>query len=262
MKKAWNILYTAFTWILMAVAFAVMVFTVVSAAAVNRNERSIFGYQAYIVLSDSMSATDFDAGDLAVVKKVDPSQLQPGDIISFQSRNPHNYGETVTHKIRQRTATENGLPGFITYGTTTGVDDEAIVSYSDVIGQYVFSVPKLGSFFQFLRTPKGYICCILIPFLLLIGSQGLNCIRAFRQYKAEELAQIRQEKEALERERKKSEAMMENLMKMQAQILAQKSLEQKPKEPEHPDMDAILAELEQLRAQLKHTESNPEDHDA
>lgn len=262
MKKAWNILYTAFTWILMVVAFVVMIFTIVSVTTVNRNERDIFGYKAYIVLSDSMSATDFDAGDLLIVRKVDPSELQAGDIISFQSRNSHNYGETVTHMIRQRTATENGLPGFITYGTTTGVDDEAIVSYSDVLGKYEFSIPKLGNFFQFLRTPKGYIVCILIPFLLLIGFQGLNCIRAFREYKDEELAQIRQEKEALLAERKKSEAMMENLMKMHAEILAQKSFEEKPKEPEHPDMDAILAELEQLRAQLKLKENNAEDHNA
>ena len=43
------------------------------------------------------------------------------------------------------------------------------MGYSDVLGKYQFSIAKLGTFFQFLKTPKGYICCILIPFLLLIG---------------------------------------------------------------------------------------------
>ena len=262
MKKAWNILNTAFTWILMAVALAVMAVTVVSSLAVNREDRDIFGYQAYIVLSDSMSATDFGAGDLVVVRKTEPAELEPGDIISFKSRNSHNYGETVTHKIRQRTATENGLPGFITYGTTTGADDEAVVPYTDVIGRYEFSIPKLGTFFQFLRTTKGYVVCILIPFLLLIAFQGLNCIRAFRQYKAAELAQIRQEKAALEQERRKSEEMMESLIKMQAQLLARTGLEQKQKEPEQPDLNALLAELEQLRAQLKQHEEKTEEPDA
>ena len=35
-------------------------------------DRSLFGYKAFIVLSDSMKATDFDAGDLVLVKEVDP----------------------------------------------------------------------------------------------------------------------------------------------------------------------------------------------
>ena len=284
MKKAWNILYTAFTWVLMLVALVVMVFTIISVTTVDRNNRELFGYRAYIVLSDSMSATDFDAGDLVVVREADVSELQPGDIITFQSRNAHNYGETVTHKIRQRVATENGMPGFITYGTTTGADDEAIVGYSDVLGEYVFSVPKLGSFFVFLKTPKGYICCILIPFLLLIGMQGWNCVKAFREYKAEELAQIQAEKAALEQERKKTEAMMESLLQMQAQILnATGARAEKPAEPavtaepenieepiepetpakkEAPDLDALLAELEMLRAQLKQSEKKTEETDA
>lgn len=271
MKKAWNIAYTAFTWILMLIALVVMVFTIISVTTVNRNNRELFGYKAYIVLSDSMSATDFDAGDLVVVKNAELADLHAGDIITFQSRNAHNYGETVTHKIRQRTTTENGLPGFITYGTTTGSDDEAIVGYSDILGKYVFSIPKLGSFFQFLKTPKGYIICILIPFLLLIGTQGWNCIHAFRQYKAEELAQIRAEKNALEQERKKTEEMMENLMKMQTQILNVKARTEEPEEPkqseepkesEKPDIDALLAELELLRAQLKQSTENSEETDA
>ena len=274
MKKAWNILYTAFTWIMMLVAVVVMIFTIISVTTVNRNNRQIFGYKAYIVLSDSMSATDFDAGDLVVVRETDVSSLQPGDIITFQSRNAHNYGETVTHKIRQRVASENGMPGFVTFGTTTGADDEAIVGYSDILGKYVFSIPKLGTFFQFLKTPKGYICCILIPFLLLIGMQGWNCVQAFREYKAEELAQIQAEKAALEQERKKTEQMMENLMKMHTQILSAKVMEENPAEPEapaqpeeveateKPDLDALMAELEMLRAQLKQSEQKAEETDA
>lgn len=66
-----------------------------------------------------MSATDFDAGDLVLVKEVDPATLQAGDIIAYQSTNTENYGEVVTHKIRELTTDANGNPGFITYGTTT-----------------------------------------------------------------------------------------------------------------------------------------------
>ena len=273
-RKTLNILSTVLLWALVAATVGIMIFTLISVNTFDQANRSIFGYKFFIVRSDSMSATDFDAGDIIFVKNVDPTNLQIGDIIAFTSQNANNYGETVTHKIRQRVASENGMPGFVTFGTTTGADDEAIVGYSDILGKYVFSIPKLGTFFQFLKTPKGYICCILIPFLLLIGMQGWNCVQAFREYKAEELAQIQAEKAALEQERKKTEQMMENLMKMHTQILSAKVMEEKPTEPEapaqpeeveateKPDLDALMAELEMLRAQLKQSEQKAEETDA
>ena len=134
----------------------------------------------FIVLSDSMSKTDFDAGDLVLSKEVDPSELQVGDIISYQSTNEENYGETVTHKIRDLTTDAEGAPGFVTYGTTTDTNDENIVTYSFVLGKYQTHLPGVGKFFQFLKTTPGYIACIFIPFLLLILMQGINSIRLFR----------------------------------------------------------------------------------
>ena len=190
MKKAWKIISTVFVWIVVVIAVAMMVFTIVSVNTFDRNDRDIFGYRCYIVLSDSMSATDFDAGDLVLVKKVDPTTLQEGDIIAYQSQNDENYGATVTHKIRSKTTDANGNPGFITYGTTTDTDDEAIVTYPYVQGKYVMALPKVGTFFTFLRTPQGYILFILIPFLLLIIYQGLNCVKIFKMYKAEQLAEL------------------------------------------------------------------------
>ena len=86
MKKAWKIISTVFVWIVVVIAVAMMVFTIVSVNTFDRNDRDIFGYRCYIVLSDSMSATDFDAGDLVLVKKVDPTTLQEGDIIAYQSK--------------------------------------------------------------------------------------------------------------------------------------------------------------------------------
>lgn len=114
-----------------------------------------------------MSKTDFDAGDLVLVKEVDPSTLQVGDIISYQSTNTDNYGEVITHKIRELTRDAENNPGFITYGTTTDTNDENIVTYSFVLGKYQTRLPGVGKFFQFLKSTPGYIVCILLPFLIL-----------------------------------------------------------------------------------------------
>ena len=251
MKKAWNILSTVFVWIVVLIAVFMMIFTIISVNTFDRNDREIFGLRCYIVLSDSMSATDFDAGDLVLVKEVDPNTLQEGDIIAYQSQNPENYGATVTHKIRAKTTDKNGNPGFITYGTTTNVDDETVVTFPFILGKYQMSLPKVGTFFRFLKTPQGYIVCILVPFLLLIIYQGMNCVKIFKLYKAEQMAQLQAEKDALEEERQQTKEMMAQLLKMQQQMATKNQPAAPPAEDEQqPDMAAMLAELQALRAQV------------
>ncbi len=251
MKKAWKIISNILVWAVVVIAVFMMIFTIISVNTFNRNDRDLFGFKFYIALSDSMSATDFDAGDLVLVKEVDPTTLQEGDIIAYQSQNSENYGATVTHKIRAKTTDANGNPGFITYGTTTGVDDETVVTYPFILGKYQMALPKVGTFFQFLKTPQGYIVCILIPFLLLIIYQGLNCVKIFKLYKAEQMAELQAEKDALEAQRKQSEDMMAQLLAMQQQMAAQNKPAAPPAEDSsQPDMAAMMAELQALRAQV------------
>ena len=218
MKKILNIIKNIFVWLMVALAVCMMIFTVVSVNTFDRSDRSLFGFKAFIVLSDSMSKTDFDAGDLVLVKEVDPSTLKEGDIIAYTSQNTSNYGETVTHKIRKLTTDANGEPGFITYGTTTDTDDETVVTYPYVLGKYKTNIPKVGRFFMFLKTTPGYIVCILIPFLLLILIQGLNCIKLFRRYKLEQMAEMKEERAKIEEERAESQKMMAELLALKAQL--------------------------------------------
>lgn len=199
-------------------SLGMMAFTIVSVTTFDRADRSLFGYSAFIVLSDSMKATDFDAGDLVLIKKTDPSTLKEGDIISFQSPDESNYGEIVTHKIRKVTTDEDGNPGFVTYGTTTDSNDRGIVTYNLVIGKYQGHIPNVGTFFQFLKTVPGYFICIFTPFFILILVQVRNSVKLFRKYKREQMEEIQQEKKALEEERLKSQQMMEQLARMQQQM--------------------------------------------
>lgn len=205
----------------MIVVFSVgmMAFTIISVTTFDRADRSVFGYSAFIVLSDSMKATDFDAGDLVIIKQTDPSTLKEGDIVSFQSPDEANYGEIVTHKIREVTTDEDGNPGFVTYGTTTDSNDQGIVTYNLVIGKYKGHIPNVGTFFQFLKTVPGYFICIFTPFFILILVQARNSIKLFRKYKKEQVEEIQKEKKELEEERLKSQEMMAQLMRMQQQMV-------------------------------------------
>lgn len=227
MKKVFHIIKNIFVWLVVALAVCMMIFTVVSVNTFGRTDRSIFGYKAFIVLSDSMSKTDFNAGDLVLVKEVDPATLKAGDIISYQSTNTENYGEVVTHKIRELTTDAEGNPGFVTYGTTTDQNDENIFTYSFVLGKYQTKLPGVGKFFQFLKTTPGYIVCIFLPFLLLILVQGVNSIRLFRQYKKEQLAELEAEREKeraeMAAERQRLEEQQAESQKMMAELLKLKN---------------------------------------
>lgn len=219
-KKVFRIVKNVFVSIVVAIAVFMMVFTIISVSTFDQKDRNIFGYRAFIVRTDSMSATDFDAGDIIVCKGVDPKDLKVGDIITFTSRNDDSYGEVITHKIRE-ISSENGEIAFVTYGTTTDTDDEAMALGSHVIGQYKMRFAKVGHFFNFLKTVPGYIVCILIPFLTLIIIQGINCVRLFRKYRAEQMAALEEERKKIEEERAESQKMMQELMELKRQMAQQ-----------------------------------------
>ena len=242
MKKTMHILKNIVVGVIAAFAVFMMLFTIISVSTFNRNDRQLFGYRAYIALSDSMSKTDFVAGDLVLVKETDPSTLKEGDIISYISQNTDNYGEVVTHKIRRLTTDANGEPGFVTYGTTTDTDDETVVTYAFVLGKYQKHIPKLGTFFQFLKTTRGYITCIFLPFMLLILYQALNCVKLFRRYKQEQMDEMQQEKAKLEKERAESAKMMAELQALKAQLEQQKMQDtagNKPEEAVNPAAEPV-----------------------
>ena len=221
MKKALNIIKTTFVWLMVLLAVTMMIFTVISCTTFNRNDRSLFGFKMYIVNSDSMAATDFNAGSLILVKEVDPSTLKEGDIITFMSQDTDSFGETITHKIRKLTTDAEGNPGFVTYGTTTDTDDETIVTYPYVLGQYQSHIPGLGTFFNFLKTTPGYFVCIFTPFMLIILYEGVKFFNLFRRYKKEQMEEMQAERDKIEEEKAENAKMLEELRALKAQLEGQ-----------------------------------------
>jgi signal peptidase len=231
MKKALKILKTTVVWLVVLLAVSMMIFTVVSVTTFNRNDRDLFGYKMFIVNSDSMAKTDFKAGDLIFVKEVDPSTLKVGDIITFMSQEKDHFGETVTHKIRSLTTDAEGNPGFITYGTTTGVNDETVVTFPYILGKYEGHIPKLGTFFNFLKTTTGYFVCIFVPFMLIIMYEGVKFFNLFRRYRREQMEEMLEEKEKIEKEKAENAKMLEELRALKAQLEGKTQTEEKQAEP-------------------------------
>ena len=227
-KKILNISFKAVTWLLVAFTVFMMIFTILNVTTVDKQDRGLFGWKFYIVQTDSMSLSEnnkdmnihFNAGDIVIVKKVtDYKSLQPGDVISFVSTNEISYMETVTHMIRKVQLADDGrLVGFITFGTNTGVTDEAIVEPGNVLGKYTGKLPGVGNFFAFVKSTPGYIVCILVPFLLLILYNGINVIRLFRRYRSEQMESMQEERSKIDAERAENQRMMQELLALKAQL--------------------------------------------
>ncbi len=218
MKKALRIIKNVLIWTIVIFAVLMTIFTIISVNTFNRNDRQILGFKLYIVESDSMSATDFSAGDLIAVKETDPNTLKEGDIITYISQSRESFGETITHKIRKKTTDARGNPGFITYGTTTGQDDDTVVTYMYILGKYEGKIPGMGYFFNFMKTPAGYIICIFVPFMMLIIYQGIRSFLLFRTYKRQQLEDMQTERDELETEKEKNAQMKAELEALKAKL--------------------------------------------
>lgn len=114
-------------------------------------------YRAYIVQSGSMEPA-LPVG--AIVFTQSAPSYEVGDIITFSP----NGGETlVTHRI---SSTEGN--GFRTKGDANEDPDNLIVARDQIVGKSIFSIPKLGYFADFVRTPKGFVLLIVIPASIII----------------------------------------------------------------------------------------------
>ena len=129
-KKALKITGNVLTGIVAVLVVVMTVLTVFSMVFNRDGTASVFGVQAYVVQSDSMTP-EFAAGDVIFSEEVNPEELVAGDIITFISRDSASYGQTITHCIREVT-THNGELAFITYGIATGVDDGTPAVASDI----------------------------------------------------------------------------------------------------------------------------------
>ncbi len=227
-KRVLNIIFKVVAWILVAFTVFMMIFTIATVATVDRNDRNVFGIRFYIVRTDSMSLSDnnhylkvhFNAGDIIIIKNVeDTTAFRPGDVIAFMSTNSESYGETVTHMIRKVQKNDEGkVEGYVTYGTNTGVDDEALVEPEYVLGVYGGKLPSIGSFFAFVKSVPGYIICILLPFLLLIIYNIVNIVRLSGRHKREEARAMKAEKAMIAAERAEVQRMMHELLALKSQL--------------------------------------------
>lgn len=112
----------------------------------------LFGLQVYTVLSGSMEP-DYPTGSLIYVRKIDPTELEVRDVITFKLSG----GTTATHRIVELVPDENDpdIMRFRTKGDANDTADGSLVEADSVVGTPVFVLPYLGYLASFIRNPPG-----------------------------------------------------------------------------------------------------------
>lgn len=141
---------------------AVMNLTIILKSYIKPNEvPSFLGVKLFIVETDSMKPV-FSGGDIIFVKKVEPKNLQEGDVISYSDSR-----SIVTHRIMGIDTIDSEL-SFITKGDANNTEDISPISEENVEGIYWFKVEGIGKFAMYMQSPQGRLIFVGIPVLIFI----------------------------------------------------------------------------------------------
>ena len=125
----------------------------------------VFGFKPYVVITDSMEPY-INVNDLIIVKNPNVDELEVEDIITFYADiNYDGEKEIVTHYIysinenadgdlliKTHQYYEDGQQVFSDYWT---------IGEDDVLGQYMFKIPKVGALVQFAKSPFGIAAIVV-----------------------------------------------------------------------------------------------------
>ena len=144
---------------------------------------NIMGYSYMMVLTGSMNGT-IDKDDLIIIKRTD--DYKNGDIVTFLDSN----GTVVTHRIIR---TENGK--FITKGDANEKEDNDPISESQIFGEKIAVIPKVGIVLRWFTQGGGIIYAVAFVVVLCGGVYLWNVVNSDedKSDKTEEAPQPKEE---------------------------------------------------------------------
>lgn len=151
---------------LVAKAILIIVCLVMIIPSVIRLYPSLVGAdESYIVLGGSMKPT-LNAGDLAFMENVDPSEVGVGDIVVVRTES-----FVYMHRVVEK-KDEGAL--FRLKGDANEDPDPSYVNCSEIIGKTVFSLPM-----GYIYTKSGYTLIVATPLMLLAVYQAVKIYRLY-----------------------------------------------------------------------------------
>ena len=160
--------YAIFIWLLL-VGLMLLAYVADIKIRAAKGDTSPPIYNAYVVLTGSM-VPEIMPKDVVVTKKREAKDLEVGDIITFLSSDPRLSNIIVTHRIKAKyyDATTNKYT-FQTKGDANNTADFTLAEDTNIIGEVIFKIPKIGYIQSILATNGGLIIVVLIPCLAILS---------------------------------------------------------------------------------------------
>lgn len=189
--------------VILCALFAVILFlTILIVLSGNKGYTSLFGTAFVAVETDSMDGNKKDSFQAGALLKLDllsyeeKLELKEGDIISFYD-NVSGHRFINSHRIVEIWGEGNGR-AFVTRGDKEGAPADASPRrIEEVIGKVTGHTNGIGKIFLFIRTAAGFVTCIVLPCLLLLGYCAFDLIRIVAEQKK---AERKKSKEQLKEE--------------------------------------------------------------
>ena len=174
--------YAIFIWLLL-VGVALLVYVLDIKIRAAKGDYSSPTFNAYVVLTGSM-LPEIQVYDVVVTKKVDPSNLKVGDVITFASADTRFLNTIITHRIiKKEYDNKTKSYSFQTQGDNNNVADSALVPQNNIFGKVILKIPKLGYLQEFLASDGGWIIVILIPCLTVVSYDVVKLIKGLKKKK-------------------------------------------------------------------------------
>lgn len=160
--------YALFIWLLL-IGLLLLVYIGDIKIRAAKGDNSPPAYNAYVVLTGSM-IPEILPNDVVITKKREPKELEVGDIITFFSSDSRLSGIIVTHRIKAvYFDSTTGRYSYQTKGDNNNVEDFSLAEDTNIIGEVIFKIPKLGYVQSLLATKGVLIIVILIPCLIVLS---------------------------------------------------------------------------------------------
>lgn len=104
-----------------------------------------------------------------MIRPVNPLAVEQGDIITYKA--PIEPDLTITHRVVEVINDGDSL-GFRTKGDANNGLDDFIIPQGNVLGKACLYIPLFGHLVKLVKTPLGFLLCLIVPGALIIWGEG------------------------------------------------------------------------------------------
>lgn len=184
--------------LIVAFFLAAVVVLISSLAQQKSGVSGAFGYSMASVQTNSMANT-INSGDMVIGRITDAdTEFNVGDIVTYRKA-VGGKSITITHRITDVIIID-GIRYYQTWGDNRiqDFDGEEDVCYApdegyrvagDIVSKQVLTLRGIGKAVDFLKTPVGFILCLVLPLLIYIIYEVTVLISAVMAHKKTQILQ-------------------------------------------------------------------------